>query len=822
MDVGNGIEAKNVPGLERALLLARAALFWERFWLALWPLLGLLGVFVFLSLVGFWGLLPGWLHLAALGALVGLGGYWLHKGFKNFKVPDRAEARRRVERNSGLKHRPLTALDDRLANTGTGGSDTGTRHMWLNYRRAVARGLGRLRVGAPSLGLARRDPLGLRVVVVLGLIVGFAAAGGDWPQRLADGLAPRLSSATAIPASVNAWITPPGYTGAAPIYLTAPAKTGAGPDEQPVENRAVRLPAGSLLVALLHGGRGVPLLKLHDRDMELEEVGFEAVDEENQRAELQIDSGQRLTLTQGRRVVAAWNLEVIPDQAPTVEFDQAISATKHKVLKLAYKARDDYGLAGLEAQLVLRGSDPLPLDGPAPVRILLPIPAVPDDQGGISVEATSYQDLTPHPWAGLDVALRLAALDDMGQVGYSAAERVTLPEREFLHPVALDIITQRKILAANPARKDEVGLVLGLIAEQVDAYGQKMDVYLGLTSAQRRLEYDQSDVGHWAVLTLLWDVALAVEDDARALAQQDLRQLQEELMEALASGAPAAELERLIDKLQRALDDYLRALAAESWRPEQGVPLDGSTAVVRADDLSRLLDQMKELSATGATGAARDLLAMLQDILENLSSGPAMGGGEEAQVTLQSLKDLNKLIEKQQELLDRTYRRMIEGDAPRDNNAVGPRPPEGAATQERLRRELGAILENLGGVGKIPQPLGEAEGAMRDAHGALVQSWPRAAVNSQTRAIDRLRAGAEELVGKMMSGGGGGRGNSSAFDPLGRALPRFGRDGNDTRIPEDEDIQQAREILEELRRRASEMDRPAKEREYLKRLLKRF
>jgi hypothetical protein len=60
-------------------------------------------------------------------------------------------------------------------------------------------------------------------------------------------------------------------------------------------------------------------------------------------------------------------------------------------------------------------------------------------------------------------------------------------------------------------------------------------------------------------------------------------------------------------------------------------------------------------------------------------------------------------------------------------------------------------------------------------------------------------------------------------DPLGRNPPSVGpSDSNDVRIPEQSDLQRAREILDELRRRAGEFNRPQLELDYIDRLLRRF
>jgi hypothetical protein len=45
---------------------------------------------------------------------------------------------------------------------------------------------------------------------------------------------------------------------------------------------------------------------------------------------------------------------------------------------------------------------------------------------------------------------------------------------------------------------------------------------------------------------------------------------------------------------------------------------------------------------------------------------------------------------------------------------------------------------------------------------------------------------------------------------------------DDVKIPSEQELQRAREILNELRRRAGERERPEIEREYIERLLERF
>jgi hypothetical protein len=60
-------------------------------------------------------------------------------------------------------------------------------------------------------------------------------------------------------------------------------------------------------------------------------------------------------------------------------------------------------------------------------------------------------------------------------------------------------------------------------------------------------------------------------------------------------------------------------------------------------------------------------------------------------------------------------------------------------------------------------------------------------------------------------------------DPLGRPLSGNGSyDQGDVKIPDQSEVAKAREILDELRRRAGERSRPPIELDYIERLLKRF
>jgi hypothetical protein len=211
------------------------------------------------------------------------------------------------------------------------------------------------------------------------------------------------------------------------------------------------------------------------------------------------------------------------------------------------------------------------------------------------------------------------------------------------------------------------------------------------------------------------------------------------------------------------------------------------------------------------------------------------------------------MIQEQQRLRDRTYRQGRDSRGERHNRD----PQQGMnererrnfgnlqQNQENLRRQLERMLEQLqrqgqggaedgedsGSGREAGEALGRAEQAMRDTEGALGEGDADNAVEGQGRALRNLRSGAQSLAESMGGGSGDEPGEpggpqaeaAERTDPLGRPV-RSREYGDDftVKVPDEIDVQRARRVLEELRRRLGEPDRPRLELDYLERLLRGF
>jgi uncharacterized protein (TIGR02302 family) len=809
------------------LRLARAALLWERVWPACWLPLAILGLFLVLALFGLLPLLPGLIHGAVLLAFGAAFLVALARAFRGLALPDGDTARRRIERASRMQHRPLQALADRPS----AALDPLAAGLWEAHRRRMAAAARRLRIGLPAAGLAARDPWGVRAVLAILLLLAAIDAGGDWRERLLRAVTPSIEdSAPAVAASLDIWVTPPEYTGLPPQFL------------RPDNGRTIRVPIGSILLAQVHGGDAAPRLAI-----DAQATNFETIDKRDFRAQTTLKTGKRIEVSQAGVVLGAWPIEIIPDNPPSVAFAKPPEPTVRQALRIDYQASDDYGVESVKAVIRREGgkaSDNIELE--------LPLPGLHLKQA----RATSYHDLTANPWAGLPVEIRLVAADALGQTGESAPVRMKLPERVFHNPVARAIIDQRKELVKDPNSRLAVAEILGDLQSRPNLYRDDTLVFLALRVAQERLRLHQDAASIGQVEQLLWDTALRVEDGGASLAENELRRIERQLQEALARNAPDQEIDRLMNELRQALDRYLQALAQNMMRhPEQNQQLtDPSQQMLTGRDLEGMLDRARELAKSGERDQARQLLSELQNMLENLRTArPGQGAQQRANEAQQMMRGMRELMQRQQQLLDRSFRAQQQaeqgqtgspgdqGDARQQgggqqgaNADLG----DAAGQQEALRRALGEMMRRMGdGFGDIPDPLGRAERAMHDAVQALHNGRPGDAIGPQSDALDQLQQAAREFAQQMQQrlgnalGLGDARGGESGFgqrrdgverDPLGRPIANGAYDQGDVKIPDNNTMQKARDILDELRRRAGERERPQIELDYIDRLLQRF
>ncbi|MCW5699431.1 MAG: TIGR02302 family protein [Rhodospirillales bacterium] len=817
------------------LLLARASLWWERAWPRIWPVVALLVVFVGVALLDVLPMLPVWLHIVVLLVFASAMIWTVYLARGTAQPIAKALARRRIERDSGVKHRPLTALEDELA---AGRGDTGSESLWRLHQQRMAASATDLRLGWPKADMPARDPRGLRFFVPLLLIVGVAAGWNQTGARLLRAVVPDFGATPNALVEVDLWITPPAYTGKAPIFVRwsrDQSETKSAKKEIVQEPAPIDVPTMSTVLAHARGMMSAPVLAIGDERFVFTAVGG-ANKGNGHKAEATIIDGDRIAVRIGGGTVSSWPLRVLPDQSPHADFKAPPTASADSHLELEYRAADDYGVSSVTA-VIWRVDGEKTREGFKEERLTFPLTR----QNAPTVTGGASEDLTAHEWAGMPVHIKLEAADAAGQIGASPTREFVLPERRFSHPVAKAIVAQRKRLAdAPPMLRAPIANALADIADNPGNYANDNIVSLALSVARARLIRDMRPEAIATIREILWDTALRIEDGDMPIVERRMHKARQDLWDALRDGTDIEEIERLMDELREALDDYLTALAAEMARKGlDELPSLTHDNVMRGDDLKKMIEMARRMARSGARDGARQLLSDLQRILDNMRAGLGQNrSAEDLIAAYRLMNELKDIGDKQQSLLDQSFEllRDLESRQARGTyNETPSTPPTGAAKQEALRRQLGDLMVDFDRIlGGIPGGLGQAERMMEDARRALTRNAISDAVPLQSKAVELLRQSSKDATAQLARQIGGSPGLFSGdSDEYGEGLGSdpFGRFGggahqglglSDVDIPEQQELRRVEEIERELRRRAGETKRPRGERSYIERLLRRF
>jgi uncharacterized protein (TIGR02302 family) len=859
--------------LNRKISLARLAIGWERFLEAIFPSVMIAGLVLLAVLTGVAGWLPVWAKLAFAGvAAASL--VWSLTRLGRIDWPSRDEAIFRIEQRSGVRHRPATSYADQLADEASATPEQ--RALWNAHRERMAREMDRLKPGAPRSPLPRIDQNALRNALAVALVAAGVLSAGSWRDRVAEAVS-LTPPAPETALSLDAWVNPPSYTAKPPVLLTRPATA----DQDATGTMAqVSVPQGAELVARLTGSDQLTITLLDPQTagaegtpavlstIKPEPAEQDAPAKTSQELRTRLERTAIVSINAGGRDMGSWMVTVIPDTPPVVSMPSGIEQTPTGGFAVPWKVSDDYGVAALGGKLALSGEqfedshvDPSnPFLDTAP-ELSLSLKKVNPREA----EGKNFHDLTEHPWAGLDVELVLEATDQAGQTGTSEVVKFALPERPFSKPLAKALVEQRRNLFMRPEEERDVVRALLALMIWPDGLIESSGVYLGIRNAASTLYRARTHEDIKQVTDALWQIALTIESGNLPEALKKLQAIKKELEKALAEGAPEEKIAELMQQLREAMNEYLQAMQQQmleemrknpqaSQQQQQNQQAQQS---IRSQDLQKMMDMIEQLAKSGARDAAQQMLSELENILQNLRPGqPQQANPQRNSPMARMLDQLSEMMRRQQQLMDQTFRMPQngqqqqggqqqqqqgqmqpgqEGQEPGQRGQNGQQTPGGgqlSQQQRDLAQMLEKLMEQMRQQGMQPgEGLGRAQQEMGEASGELGQGQRNEALGSQGEAMRGMREGAREMAQQLMQQGTGNEGNigrhgegrdADQRDPLGRPMPSQGEEygQRENMLPSEAAVERARRILDALRSRANEPDRPRLELDYIDRLLK--
>ena len=830
-------------GLPWRRRIAGLVLWIERIVAAFHLLAGAICLFVIAALFDLPRYLPTGLHIGLLLAFGALLGFLVWHGWSHLVVPHITVIEERLEADSGLTHHPLSVLRDKPS-----ASDPFALAIWREHQQRSLQAIRHLRVRAPRPVLAQADKFGTRHAILLGLVIAVIIAGSDGLSRLTAAVSLGGAGQTTQPeASVQAWITPPAYTGLPPLILR-------------MDQTSVSAPKGSRLTVAILGAQDDPSLMAAGMP-----VSLKMLDHDSHQAEQTLVQNEEVVAAVGRRTLASWHISVVPDHPPVVAWGPMTELPANDPrISLPWHVTDDYGVTELHAELRLKVRP-----DSAPLVIGIPLPMGAGSEPNRAAHGVYLANRLAHPWAGFEIVAILVARDGADQTGMSEPRAFTLPEQLFRDEIARDLIQARKTLTAHPDDHADALDILDHWLQQPERFEHDQTSFLLLASIYGLMVHDKSPAMIDEAQSRLWDLAVRLEEkhkiEKAAALEIALKDLREELeREALreaknpcpAIPTPVPEKSPMADP--RGNDSQEKACSEQERKAAEA-----RKEMDRA--LSAILKTLRDNKATNAYRPTerQDMEQQLNEALEALRDGRLPEARAQIGEMLRSLEarrgerrengnasrdkragPLQDMVDRETALLERSRGRIKAGSKNKpDEDAPTVDRQQDQRVQRALGRALDEAIERLRP--EIPPPLVDAREAMALAQTRLSAGDDNASADAEKRAIDAMRragtpnpdaqagnGGQEEgqPPDEALAGEGDGPGDDSSGlsgqrdngDPLGREAGTGTAAGSDVPLPDQPDQQRNRIIRDELRHRDADRQRPDRELDYLDNLLKSF
>ena len=824
------MSGQNSNHLDLKITLQRVGLLWESIWNAVQLPLIVIGVAVFVLASGALDWFPKWAQLIVL-AILGLAFLYSLKNLLPIKAAGRLAAMRRMEQHSDIQHRGLSGRSDDLV---AESHDYETSLLWEEHKQRQLAALESVKLSPPKSAWRLFDPIALRVPVALAAFASLLLGSGDLISNTQNAFNFLPTAATQI-LSIDAWLKPPSYTGKQPVLLTSAAMREKLTDSTEIltpENSSLSIRAlGAAKPRLVFYSPGVT----PSAETEIKSIAAQITSTENGfGAEVKLDRPVTVKLFDDSKELASWPISLIPDAAPKIAFVEDPKAGENGGLNVHWKSSDDYGVKAVTAEISLADEQETGTGFDSNGVFLYDAPIYKialQKPNAKSEETTSKQDLSAHPWAGLYVTMVLTAKDAAGHASSTEPRRFKLPTRGFFRFLARALIEQRQKLIMEPDAAPDVATMFDAISAYPYSIRDQSKLILQLATIKSGLAHALESEDVKLAVEHLWGLAVAIEDGEMADVRAQLRELKQQLEQALKDGAPPERIAELTDKMRKAMDKLLDQMQKEAKKrmAEGGIKPDANSKSISREDLQKMLDDIEQMNKGGSKDAARDMLSQLDQLLQNLQPGLSDQAGKQGDPGLQEKMDgLSDLMRRQQKLMDQTQKLPMPGEGEQSpdkpdagSGSLADRQGSLSDMLDRLNRELGSD-----GQGE----LGDASKSMKGAKGSLKEGSKDDALRQQGDAMKQMQEGAQKLGKKLAEQGKGKTGQQGKEseaggkndDPLGR--PRASRNPDNgpdkNMVPSELSMRRAREILEGLRQRYDDPNLGSGEKAYIDRLLR--
>lgn len=870
---------RGLAGLRWPLRLTWAGLLAERAVRAFWPVLSVLLLGLAALMLGLQDIVEievVWAVAAILGFAVLAAAVY---AVRHFRFPRRVEALARLDES--MPGRPIQAMMDDAA---IGGDDAASMAVWRAHKARMAARVAQARAVPGDLRAAAHDPYALRFVAVMAFALALIF-GSVWRVGSVADMAPGGTALASGPVW-EGWAEPPRYTGKPTLYLNDQSGGDLELPEGTLITLRFYGEVGALTLAETVSGRVADPEQAANpqQDFTVLQDGTITIDGprgQQWNVAMRADAPPEVDIIAAPEVAALGEMRL-----PFVARDDyGVEAGEARIILDLASVERAYGLAldpDPRAEIVVPLPTPISGDRATfeenliddfskhpwanlPVKITLSVLDAAEQSG-----ATVPQDLILpgrrffDPTAAAVIEMRRDLLwsrenaPRMAQVLRAVSYRPADIFRAETTALRLRRVIERLEIHARYGLGDEVQQELADelwdLAIELEE-GVLADALERMRRAQERLEEAMKNgASDEEIAELMDELRRATEDyiqqlqrqkaqeqggqdgqnqqpqgDSMQMTQDDLQRMMDRIQELMEQGRMAEAAEAL-----KELQELMENMRVTEGQQGQGGQSPGEQAM---EGLADTLRQQQGLSDQ----AFRDLQEQFNP---NAQAGESQGneGRNGGQGRGQSHEGQNGQGEgngeqQGQGQQGQNQQQGQNGEGGEQGEGAGKGEEGLAQRQQALRDELRRQQGRLPGQGSeagdaARDALDRAGRAMDNAEQALRNRDLADAIDNQAQAMEALREGMRSLGEAMAQeqqnqqpGQGQAESDRRADnrDPLGREEGNNGSSSGDGPLALGPDAAgRARELLDEIRRRSGETQRPEVERDYLNRLLDRF
>ena len=758
-------------------------------------------------LFGVWGFLGSVWHISVILFYVVILIVFLNHFIKNIKYYNKRKTLLWIESKNFKLATPLTALEDRPA------SVNHNKYFWNLYQSSVRSNLKNINFILPKISFTKYDPLHIRHLLFL-----FIFIATFWAYKN-NKIYENIFGWTKFSAYVTqnnyfdlkVWYKPPDYTKLEEKFIPIPKKSGTIKIKE-------ALPIKSEFKVFIKSSKKNFTVVENDRILKEKKN-----ERNNYELSLFLEEKKNVIINHSNKEHVVFDLLVIKDKKPKIEIVSAPNVVNESSLSFISKATDDYGIKNVILNIIR----PLSFKHFEEEYITYNLhlnKAI--QQNTKLVESFFYKYLADVIWAGSDTYIEIIASDYINQ-STKISYRIKMPKKKFNNNIANEILEIRDKLAKNKMLKKEgkekfIKLFDSnqyLLNDNIANYNYKEILNL----------FDGTDVIKFSVknqlFNSLYSIAEVIDEGEFYQAKKNLEQVEQSLFDSVKqkdTDKLSTNVKDLKEKIKSLLDlekeknsnDHFENLNSENIK----------------DEIEELAQQIEDLLKTGTKEGVNEKIQKLKQLSESIKNPSNNKEQEDIQKQKQEfINKLSELLNEQEKVMEETFNSAAErGKFEQSSAGSGGKSPK--EKQEDLRNTLGNVIREIGASeNEIPQDLGRADRAMRQASRDLENGRPDEASNAQGRAVEMIQRSINKINSKeYMSqspqiadkGKENKNNNQKEYLSENQNIEYQGTAAGGTiNITNNNRVKSASKIADELYKRYNEQDRSLKDKQYIKNLL---